>query len=53
MRLTCAPWPFRLYAVPIVLIWGEIITARNLLRGVRRRAEAGHQPGARARSGPS
>jgi len=40
MRLRCGPWPFRAYAVPIVLIWGEAITARNLLRGVKRRAEA-------------
>ena len=41
MRLSCGRWPFRVYAVPIVLIWGEAITARNLLRGVKRRAEAG------------
>jgi hypothetical protein len=34
------PWPFRAYAVPIVLIWGEVITARNFLRGIKRRAEA-------------
>ena len=40
MRLSCGPWPFRAYVVPIVLIWGEAITARNLLRGVKRRAEA-------------
>ncbi len=40
MRLSCRPWPFRGYAVPIVLIWGEMITARHLLRGVKRRAEA-------------
>ncbi len=39
MRLGCGPWPFRAYAVPVVLIWGEAITARNLLRGVKRRAE--------------
>ncbi len=39
MRLTCGPWPFRLVAVPVVLIWGEVITARNLLRGIKRRAE--------------
>jgi glyoxylase-like metal-dependent hydrolase (beta-lactamase superfamily II) len=51
MRLTCAPWPFRLYAIPIVLVWGEVITARNLLRGVKRRAEAdAHvEPGRTAR----
>jgi glyoxylase-like metal-dependent hydrolase (beta-lactamase superfamily II) len=40
MRLSCGPVAFRAYAVPIVLVWGEAITARNLLRGVRRRAEA-------------
>jgi glyoxylase-like metal-dependent hydrolase (beta-lactamase superfamily II) len=39
MRLRCEPWPFRALVVPIVLIWGEAITARNLLRGVKRRAE--------------
>jgi len=39
MRLDCRPWPFRAYAVPIVLIWGEAITAQNLLRGIKRRAE--------------
>ena len=42
MRLSCGPWPFRAYAVPIVLIWGEAITAPHLLRGVKRRAEATH-----------
>jgi hypothetical protein len=40
MRLSCGPWPFQVYAVPIVLIWGEVITARNFLRGIKRRAEA-------------
>lgn len=40
MRLSCRPWPFRGYAVPIVLIWGEMITAPHLLRGIKRRAEA-------------
>lgn len=39
MRATCTPWAFRLLVVPIVLIWGELITARNFLRGIRRRAE--------------
>jgi hypothetical protein len=39
MRLNCGPWPFRACAVPIVLVWGEAITARNFLRGVKRRAE--------------
>jgi len=43
MRLSCGPRPFRAYVVPIVLIWGEAITARNLLRGVKRRAEATRQ----------
>jgi hypothetical protein len=41
MRLNCGPWPFRAYVVSIVLVWAEAITARNLLRGVKRRAEAG------------
>jgi hypothetical protein len=36
MRLRCGPRPFRAYVIPIVLIWGEAITARNLLRGVGR-----------------
>ncbi len=40
MRLSCGPWPFRCYVTPIVLIWGEAITGRNLLRGIKRRAEA-------------
>jgi deazaflavin-dependent oxidoreductase (nitroreductase family) len=40
MRMVCGPWPFRLLAVPIVLLWGEAITARHFLRGVKRRAEA-------------
>jgi len=40
MRLRCDPWPFRALAVPVVLIWGEAITARNFLRGIKRRAEA-------------
>ena len=38
VRMACRPRAFRLVAVPIVLIWGEI-TARNFLRGVKRRAE--------------
>jgi hypothetical protein len=43
MRLRCGPWPFRAYAVPVVLIWGEAITAQNLLRGIKRRAETARQ----------
>jgi len=39
MRLTCSPLAFRLVAVPLVLIWGESITARYFLRGLKRRAE--------------
>ena len=39
MRATCGPWPFRLLAVPIVLVWGDWVTERNFLRGVKRRAE--------------
>ena len=45
MRLSARPWPFRAYAVPIVLIWGEAITARHLLRGIKRRAESHPRPG--------
>ncbi len=40
MRLGCGPWPVRAFVVPVVLVWGEAITARNLLCGVKRRAEA-------------
>jgi deazaflavin-dependent oxidoreductase (nitroreductase family) len=40
MRLRCGPWPLRAYFVPIVLVWGEAITAQHFLRGVKRRAEA-------------
>jgi hypothetical protein len=29
MRLSCGPWRFRAYAVPIVLVWGEAITAQH------------------------
>jgi hypothetical protein len=39
MRMTCGPRAFRALAVPIVLIWGEQITARDFLRGVKRRTE--------------
>jgi hypothetical protein len=40
MRVTCRPLAFRVVAVPLVLIWGELITARNFLCGLKRRAEA-------------
>ena len=62
MRLTCGPWPFRVLALPVVLVWGEAITARHFLRGVRSRAEAlaprpgdGQPiaPGERGAAGPS
>ena len=43
MRLSCGPWPFRAFAFPVVLIWGEAITARNLLGGIKRRAETTRQ----------
>jgi glyoxylase-like metal-dependent hydrolase (beta-lactamase superfamily II) len=43
MRLRCGPRAFQAYAVPVVLIWGEAITARNFLRGIKRRAEAAAQ----------
>ncbi len=39
MRATCRPFAFRLLALPIVLIWGECITKRNFMRGLKRRAE--------------
>jgi hypothetical protein len=39
MRMRCGPWPFRVLALPIVLVWGDHITARNFLRGIKRRAE--------------
>lgn len=39
MRATCSPLAFRLIAMPVVLIWGEWITARNFLRGLKRRVE--------------
>lgn len=41
MRLSCGPRLFAVYAVPIVLAWGEAITARRLLRGLTRRAVSG------------
>ena len=44
VRLSCGPWLFRLLAVPIVQVWGEAITARNFLRGVKRRAERTGRP---------
>ena len=43
MRLRCGPPAFCAYAVPVVLVWGEAITARNFLSGVKRRAEATRQ----------
>ncbi len=39
MRMTCHPPLFRALAVPVVWAWGEAVTARRLLRGVKRRAE--------------
>lgn len=39
MRMTCGPWAFRALAVPVVLLWGDAITARNFMRGLKRRAE--------------
>ncbi len=52
MRMRCGPWPFRTFVVPIVLVWGEAITARNLLRGVKRRAEAPDRGPGLAACGP-
>jgi hypothetical protein len=39
VRMTSDPWAFRLLTVPVVLIWGEAVTARKSLQGLRRRAE--------------
>lgn len=39
VRFSAEPPAFRLLAVPVVLIWGEAITSRRFLRGVRSRAE--------------
>jgi hypothetical protein len=39
MRAAADPPAFRILAVPVVVIWGEAITARTFLRGLRRRAE--------------
>lgn len=43
-RANSEPPLFRLLTLPVVAIWGEVITARNLLRGVKRRAEATPHP---------
>lgn len=39
VRFSAEPLVFRLVVVPVVLIWGEAITCRRFLRGVRSRAE--------------
>jgi hypothetical protein len=39
MRVTCKPRLFRALVLPVILVWGEAITARNFLRGIKRRAE--------------
>ena len=41
MRAACRPWAFRVVVMPVVIVWGELITARNFLRGLNRRAEGG------------
>jgi hypothetical protein len=41
VRFCAEPPLFRLVAVPVVLVWGEAITTRRFLRGVRSRAERG------------
>src|SRR5450759_496626 len=33
------PGAFRLLTVPVVLLWGEALTARRFIRGVKQRAE--------------
>jgi hypothetical protein len=40
MRMRCGPWAFRAYVEPIVVLWGEVLTARRFLLGIKRRAEA-------------
>ena len=50
MRVVCRPWLFRLVVLPIVMIWGEMITARNFLRGLKRRSEG--SASARRAGGP-
>jgi hypothetical protein len=44
MRLMCGPWFLWALAVPVILSWGEAFTARNLRRGVKRRAEQPVKP---------
>ena len=45
MRARCSLFWFRLLTVPLVLVWGEVITARNFLWGLKPRAEgAAGQP---------
>ncbi len=39
VRFSAEPLAFRLLVVPVVLIWGEAITTRRFLRGLRSRAE--------------
>lgn len=41
MRAVCRPWAFRVVVMPVVIVWGEMITARKFLRGLKRRAEGG------------
>jgi hypothetical protein len=48
MRMTCRPLWFRLLVVPLVWIWGEWITAHNLLRGLKRRVVQAERVQARA-----
>jgi hypothetical protein len=52
MRLQCGPRLFRAFAVPVVVIWGEAITARHFLRGAKRRAEAAAGASSRDRRHP-
>lgn len=38
-RFTSEPGAFRLLTVPVVLLWGEALTARRFIRGIKQRAE--------------
>jgi len=52
MRVACRPLAFQVFALPIVATWGEMITARRFLRGLKRRVES-CEDAARKRRGTS
>jgi hypothetical protein len=41
MRMNCRPRWFQPFVAAVVWVWGERLTARNFLRGLKRRAESG------------